>query len=461
GRAREGCPVCASPSRGHDGQPLTSDPSRGLTSAEFEKADWRLFRGPPRAVDVQQGELGDCWFLSSLACLADFQAMAREVLRGAAGARASADRLVQKLVKQHAESREDADSLRRTLRQLLGGFEDLIGDAELADRVVALIPALRALLKGETPSPEDVLRRNVALHADAEGESVAEARPARLRQMQRSARLEARRQGVGGAEVLGQKLCAVAGNPAVLREQAAPFWPRHPPGVWEQLDGAGWESRTASGAARAEARPPRARDAFLTVQRAGPWEPLPPVCIRCTCGAAVFASAGRSSPVGSAADSAEFDYQEVGAADAEVDTTCSVSEAAPQASAAVLAYQHAHPAARLSGGGGALAAPVAGGTGPGAGFEGSRVRRKRGASTGRRARRVRFDLRPAVIGTAFEEESEEAPPRGGGAGGVDEPVRGLWAFLDDLSVASIACAAHGPSLALERLLVLAEAQVKD
>ncbi|CAK0836353.1 unnamed protein product, partial [Prorocentrum cordatum] len=418
------------------------------------------------------------------------QAMAREVLRGAAGARASADRLVQKLVKQHAEAREEAASLRRSLRQLLGGFEVLIGDAELADRVAALIPALRALLKGETPSPEDVLRRNVALHADAEGESVAEARPARLRQMQRSARLEARLQGVGGAEVLGRKLYAVAGNPAVLREQAAPFWPRHPPGVWEQLGGAGWESRTASGAARAEARPPRARDAFLTVQSVGPWETLPPVSIRCTCGAVVYASAGLharadavagaggplptgsagssgghveavSSPVGNAADSAEFDYLEVGAAEAEVDTACSVSEAAPQASTAVLAYLHAHPAALLSGGGGALAAPVAGGTGPGAGFEGSRVRRKRGASTGRRARRVRFDLRPVVIGTAFEEESEEAPPRGGGAGGVDEPVRGLWAFLDGLSVASIACVAHGPSLALERLLVLAEAQVQD
>jgi len=35
--------------------------------------DWRLFRGMPCADDVQQGELGDCWFLSSLAALAEFQ----------------------------------------------------------------------------------------------------------------------------------------------------------------------------------------------------------------------------------------------------------------------------------------------------------------------------------------------------------------------------------------------------
>jgi hypothetical protein len=118
--------------------------------------------------------------------------------------------------------------------------------------------------------------------------------------------------------------------------------------------------------------------------------------------------AARASPGALGAGSAEFDFQEVGAADAEaeVDTACSVSEAAPLASTAVLAYLHAHPAALLSGGGGALAAPVAGGTGPGAGFEGSRARRKRGAGMGRRARRVRFDLRPVVIGTAFEEDAE-------------------------------------------------------
>ncbi|CAK0869613.1 unnamed protein product [Prorocentrum cordatum] len=123
-------------------------------------------------------------------------------------------------------------------------------------------------------------------------------------------------------------------------------------------------------------------------------------------------------------------FEEVGAADAEaeVETACSASEAAPQASTAVLAYLHAHPAALLSGGGGALEAPVAGGAGPGAGFEGSRARRKRGASMGRRARRVRFDLRPVVIGTAFEEEAEAQ---------VQEGAEPTVELQDDLAALSV------------------------
>ncbi|CAK9011466.1 unnamed protein product [Durusdinium trenchii] len=39
----------------------------------WRSEDWQLLRGQPRADDVQQGELGDCWFLSSLAAMAEFQ----------------------------------------------------------------------------------------------------------------------------------------------------------------------------------------------------------------------------------------------------------------------------------------------------------------------------------------------------------------------------------------------------
>lgn len=62
----------------HDGQILDAwEPWKMLFLAAAGKAgpdsSWHLFRGPPCADDVQQGELGDCWFLSSLAALAEFQ----------------------------------------------------------------------------------------------------------------------------------------------------------------------------------------------------------------------------------------------------------------------------------------------------------------------------------------------------------------------------------------------------
>ncbi|CAK0863783.1 unnamed protein product [Prorocentrum cordatum] len=54
----------------HDGQPLDA---KGWSPLRASKPGWKLFRGAPQADDVRQGELGDCWFLSSLAALAEFE----------------------------------------------------------------------------------------------------------------------------------------------------------------------------------------------------------------------------------------------------------------------------------------------------------------------------------------------------------------------------------------------------
>lgn len=62
--------------RPHEITAQAGKPLGGLAWEIFGLAaiqDWQLFRGAPRAEDVQQGELGDCWLISALSALAEFQ----------------------------------------------------------------------------------------------------------------------------------------------------------------------------------------------------------------------------------------------------------------------------------------------------------------------------------------------------------------------------------------------------
>ncbi|CAK0832675.1 unnamed protein product [Prorocentrum cordatum] len=73
------------------------------------------------------------------------------------------------------------------LREVAAALELIVGDSVTADRVRALLPALSALVRGETPDWLAVLRRNVALHAEAPAvASIASAGPAALRKAQRA-----------------------------------------------------------------------------------------------------------------------------------------------------------------------------------------------------------------------------------------------------------------------------------
>ncbi|CAK0841591.1 unnamed protein product, partial [Prorocentrum cordatum] len=81
----------------------------------------------------------------------------------------------------------DAAALRSELEAVRRCFASYVGDAELADRLEAIAPALTALLRGVAPEQEDAARRNVALRADASGARVAPARGLALRRPQRPA----------------------------------------------------------------------------------------------------------------------------------------------------------------------------------------------------------------------------------------------------------------------------------
>lgn len=58
---------------------VTANGGRPLGGLAYElfgikgPTEWQLFNGAPRAEDVQQGEVGDCWLVASMAALAEFQ----------------------------------------------------------------------------------------------------------------------------------------------------------------------------------------------------------------------------------------------------------------------------------------------------------------------------------------------------------------------------------------------------
>ncbi|CAK0850621.1 unnamed protein product, partial [Prorocentrum cordatum] len=101
----------------------------------------------------------------------------------------SADRAVSKLSEELGRIREQHTQLLDFVGALAGG------DAELADRLLALAPALQDLLRGRLPSHVSVLRRNVALHSDASGVSIASAGVHALKSLQKGPRLECRQEG--------------------------------------------------------------------------------------------------------------------------------------------------------------------------------------------------------------------------------------------------------------------------
>ncbi|CAK0910209.1 unnamed protein product [Prorocentrum cordatum] len=82
---------------------------------------------------------------------------------------------------------------RADFEAIIGGLTTIFGCAELADRIVALAPALGEKLAGRVPSAALAVRRNVALHSDARGVRVSTATIEQLRRLQKyGVRLEAR-----------------------------------------------------------------------------------------------------------------------------------------------------------------------------------------------------------------------------------------------------------------------------
>ncbi|CAK0855857.1 unnamed protein product [Prorocentrum cordatum] len=269
----------------------------------------------------------------------------------------------------------EAAALRIELEAVRRCFASYVGDAELADRLEAIVPALTALLRGVAPEQEDAVRRNVALHADAPGVRVASACGLTLRRLQRSARLEARRERkfechveVCEAEALPQ-LGRVVALRTALRSAARPFAPA---GVDPVAGGGGTQVMQAqvnvdecdearqqlnmefdlAGRARV-GRGARIGDCYVP-------SPLFPGVSEVDCVVDFVQAAGAMAAppraVGECSDSDSVILD----GEADVATACSVgeqpaAEPAEHVAAAAAAYLDAFPQALFRGGGGARA----------------------------------------------------------------------------------------------------------
>ncbi|CAK0806937.1 unnamed protein product [Prorocentrum cordatum] len=100
-------------------------------------------------------------------------------------ARRPADRAVVRLSEKLARAKSELDAVVETL-------DGLLGSAEEAGRVRAILPALTALLEGRSAGWPARLRRNAALHPVAPGVTIDMADASTLRKAQHGPRLESR-----------------------------------------------------------------------------------------------------------------------------------------------------------------------------------------------------------------------------------------------------------------------------
>ena len=123
----------------------------------------------------------------------------------------SADNVVRQLAARAANAED-------RLREYQRLYDDLCANDEICERIMALLPALAALVTGRRPGFEARLRRNVALHSEAAGMNVANANLKQLRCAQAGPRIEGRAYSEDAADPSDQKA-------SYLNPDARPFEP--------------------------------------------------------------------------------------------------------------------------------------------------------------------------------------------------------------------------------------------